>query len=668
MNIPKFYVFIFLLLALPTLKAVAQINKMNKTIYKMQVQQNPKIKTIAAAQNSITYRGMITIPPDIYSKMRQEGQTAINSIPGNPVKVQLWRVVYQADPRKNGYTEILLQQLINPSNFSYRVVSGGITYQIDAAPSGNNLAIVVFSNKLNSVPSLALKGRPNDATTQADFRHYESNAKKDLGQNVVYGIYSITPGKTDMSHLDFTFFAPSTSAGQNTMGLDIGGIVSDIGNEVGQIAKKAINGVEYIFDQTVDGVSGLAKFVINGAEDATGFFIDQAGQIFYEVGGTIINLIAFGNLPKERSLTQAEYDWANKRIFNGTLPDIGRIKVFNFMNPDHHRMYTWPSPNGNFIYMNIGDAFDNPTEYVDNINYAYPVPGQVYIHELTHAWQIGRLGFTGMMQKYIGSGGLSQSYDPGCGSSNINSNFNLEQQATLVDRTFMQLYFQKSDNNSCTTFEQQWVENNIRNGIKFDLLKIKATIAMQQHAKLFSSFIGNVNYADANYSAGNGRDGDGYFMLGPIPWSVLYYTTKDGNTYANWGEIRKKYNSVNAEHGYLGWPSSDIINIRKGSAQKFQRGWVYNTQQYGTFIVEGLILDTWANKLAENGELGYPISDFIPDNVSGNNSNKLFHQINRGGYQKFEHGMIKWSGIPGAQAEVVLTNTLINNKNNKVIH
>lgn len=627
---------------------------------------------------NISYQGMISFQTPIIQKMQQEWQTNLSQIGGSKIQVQLWQVDYQPDNKLKGYTNIVLQQQVN-ADISYQVSDSSINYKINtsklninAAPVNGKLVVLVFSPSVQLQPDIRVKGKPNDGSATGLLHHYESNVKsflinkkfssikgKSNNNNIVYGIYSIVPGQTDLSHINFGFIVPGSKAGcKNCLTtMDLGSDIMGFVDDVGDFAKQVINGVEYVFNQTIDGVSGLAKFVINGAADATGYFINQAGLILYEAGGALVNLIVFGNLPQERSLYQWEYDWANNKIFNRELPDIGIIKVFNFMSPDNHRFYTWPSPAGDYIFMNIGDAFDNPIAYVDNINHAYKFPGQVFIHELSHAWQIKILGFKGMMANYA-AGGQGQTYDPGCGINNINSHFNLEQQATLVDRTFQQLYYQTKDDKSCTAFQQQWVENNVRHGLKFDVAKINATIAMQQHGKSFSAFIGNVNNAEANYSTGNGKNDDGYWMLGSKPESFLYYTNKDKKAYVNWGEIRKKYISVKAEHGVLGWPQTDMNNSLRngGSFQHFQYGSIYSTPGFGTFIVDGAIRDAWASHKWENGDLGYPLSDFIPDNngtAAANNSR--FAQttlIRRGGSQKFEHGLIKWNGIPGSQAEV----------------
>ena len=79
-----------LLLLLPVL-TIAQINS-NRATKTVSEQRNLK--------NIISYQGMINVPPDVYSKMQQESHMAANSIPGNLIKVQLWNVAYQPDPKK----------------------------------------------------------------------------------------------------------------------------------------------------------------------------------------------------------------------------------------------------------------------------------------------------------------------------------------------------------------------------------------------------------------------------------------------------------------------------------------------------------------------------------------------------------------------------------------
>jgi hypothetical protein len=82
------------------------------------------------------------------------------------------------------------------------------------------------------------------------------------------------------------------------------------------------------------------------------------------------------------------------------------------------------------ILLNMNDAFDNPVNYT---SVAYPTRGQVFIHELTHAWQIRTKSFIpGLLCKSVFE---THSY----AFSSVGkpwSDFGLEQQAAIVDNWF----------------------------------------------------------------------------------------------------------------------------------------------------------------------------------------------------------------------------------------
>jgi hypothetical protein len=239
---------------------------------------------------------------------------------------------------------------------------------------------------------------------------------------------------------------------------------------------------------------------------------------------------------------------------------------------------------------------------------------------------------------------MNQTYDPGCDVNNAGSNFNFEQQATLVDRTYTKVYFPQIPENGECKFAYTWVLNNVRNGINLDTAGIAATAAMRRHATQFASFIGTVGNAYATHSTGNGKDGDGYFMLGSVPWSVVYYSPKTRTAYANWGDIRKKYNSLNAEHGSLGWPEIDPVSLPGGAFQRFNHGHIYWTPKYGAIVVLPDIMNAWAKQNWEKGPLGFPVSDYTANN---NGNTKLQESLNMGGMQKFEHGFIELNIVRG---------------------
>jgi hypothetical protein len=128
-----------------------------------------------------------------------------------------------------------------------------------------------------------------------------------------------------------------------------------------------------------------------------------------------------------------------KQVFADSL-DFSRIRVTNLSGLSG-RAFTTPTVDGN-ILVNIGNAYDAPKTAVYPYPGAYPMPGQILIHELTHAWQIEHPtledGFVpGLMcsgiynQAVIGH----QAYHPGPPGPPWHS-FNLEAQGNIVDTWF----------------------------------------------------------------------------------------------------------------------------------------------------------------------------------------------------------------------------------------
>jgi hypothetical protein len=130
---------------------------------------------------------------------------------------------------------------------------------------------------------------------------------------------------------------------------------------------------------------------------------------------------------KHRQLTNEEYQFAST-VFGNTLPPRERIYVTN-LSHDGGRKYTWPNLDGSIV-LNLNDAFDHPMDYASS---GYPTKGQVFIHELTHAWQIQTKSFIpGVLCKAVLETG---SYDYGP-ADQAWSEFGLEQQAAIVDHWF----------------------------------------------------------------------------------------------------------------------------------------------------------------------------------------------------------------------------------------
>ena len=121
------------------------------------------------------------------------------------------------------------------------------------------------------------------------------------------------------------------------------------------------------------------------------------------------------------------------RVFSGSV-DWNRVTITNLANADTHQKFTIPSFGGS-ILVNMGQAFDDPVRYVQHLDdpYApndYPQPGSVFIHEVTHAWQIAHNSIFGVIC------GVSDDYFYGADSlwySRPWSSFNNEKQAHIVD-------------------------------------------------------------------------------------------------------------------------------------------------------------------------------------------------------------------------------------------
>ncbi len=176
---------------------------------------------------------------------------------------------------------------------------------------------------------------------------------------------------------------------------------------------------------------------------------------------------------KHRKLTDRpeEVDFAN-RVFQGTLP-VDRIVLTNMLGIGG-RPFTIPSV-GNTILVNLGEGFDDPIHYEGKGDPAKPrkqAPGQLFIHELVHAWQIDATFFLpGLMCGAI----LNQATTL---SDNMDiylygnpdrafGEFNLEQQASIVDEWFgANGPMQKSNRQESEESPYfRYIRDNIRNRI-----------------------------------------------------------------------------------------------------------------------------------------------------------------------------------------------------------
>jgi hypothetical protein len=136
-----------------------------------------------------------------------------------------------------------------------------------------------------------------------------------------------------------------------------------------------------------------------------------------------------------RPLHDDEIAFADQ-VFMGSL-DYTRIRVTNLSGKGTHA-FTAPTVDGT-ILLNLGNAHDDPSHAVYP-NSSYPCPGQILIHELTHAWQIEHASLSdgyvpGLMCNAIGTVLKTDPYIYGPAGQPWSS-FNIEAQGAIVDQWF----------------------------------------------------------------------------------------------------------------------------------------------------------------------------------------------------------------------------------------
>ena len=175
----------------------------------------------------------------------------------------------------------------------------------------------------------------------------------------------------------------------------------------------------------VGGVVVFAVATVAGAGVGTALILGVVAGV--AIGAVTNALIKF------RPLNAAEIAFA-RQVFGNSLP-YQDVIITNLAGLGD-RAFTAPGVDGK-TYLNLGHAYDNP---LGTGGSAYPKPGQLLIHELTHAWQIAHPGFlpglmcSGMVNQanFILGDNVYEYGAPGPGWSK----FNAEQQGAIVDQWF----------------------------------------------------------------------------------------------------------------------------------------------------------------------------------------------------------------------------------------
>ncbi|MFV8050930.1 hypothetical protein [Mycobacterium sp. 48b] len=175
----------------------------------------------------------------------------------------------------------------------------------------------------------------------------------------------------------------------------------------------------------IGGVVVFAVSAVAGAGIGTALILGVVAGV--AIGAVTNALIKF------RPLNAAEIAFA-RQVFGNSLP-YQDVIITNLAGLGD-RAFTAPGVDGK-TYLNIGRAYDNPLGTGGD---GYPKPGQLLIHELTHAWQIAHTGSlpglmcSGMVNQasFILGDNVYQYGPPG----RAWSEFNAEQQGAIVDQWF----------------------------------------------------------------------------------------------------------------------------------------------------------------------------------------------------------------------------------------
>jgi hypothetical protein len=182
----------------------------------------------------------------------------------------------------------------------------------------------------------------------------------------------------------------------------------------------------------VGKISGVHWAPPNGL---VGVIVYGATAVIAGAGAFALAIVAADGI-HSRQLTAAEQGFADQ-VFKGTVP-YDRVVLTDMVGAGG-RAFTFPSVDGT-ILVNLGAAYNDPMNSKSNGSKDIFNKGEVFIHELTHAWQIMHDNFvSGWMCDALGTqavntGGVNvYKYGP---PTSPWSAFNLEQQASIVDQWF----------------------------------------------------------------------------------------------------------------------------------------------------------------------------------------------------------------------------------------
>lgn len=218
----------------------------------------------------------------------------------------------------------------------------------------------------------------------------------------------------------------------------LGGILEDIGATLLGLVADPLSAAQRLAPLFMfgSGVGGVVEALARKFGVRDGLLLD--GALAFVVGPSALIPIALevAGVVRDRDLSNAERALA-RRVFGDSLP-FDRIRVTSLKGFGNHP-FVMPTTEG-AILINMGpEAFDDLAGDVDS---ADGKPGQTFIHELVHVWQIEHDPF---VTGWVTSGVLTQlkvfgtkpyNYDYPNSSGRRWRQFGIEQQAELVEEWY----------------------------------------------------------------------------------------------------------------------------------------------------------------------------------------------------------------------------------------
>ncbi|MEJ6020198.1 alpha/beta hydrolase-fold protein [Corynebacterium sp. H113] len=128
---------------------------------------------------------------------------------------------------------------------------------------------------------------------------------------------------------------------------------------------------------------------------------------------------------------------------------------------------------------------------------------------------------------------------------------------------------------------------------------------------------------------------DGKGRFNHFEHGSIYWTPETG-AHVVYGDIMNAWGESGWETGPLGYPTAERVEVPGGWSQDFQNGTVIKLGDEPARVVNGAIGAAYAAAGGAKSTLGLPTSGEI--------------KLNRGAFQRFEHGSIYWSPETGAHA------------------